>query len=108
MQRIIRIGCLGLVAGLLALGGCSTPPGAASPAPQARCSRACLTAVMSDYLLALQAGNAARLRTTAPVHFTETRPTRPSARRGSGRAMSNSPTTASTSSTYAPAWRPRW
>ncbi|HTC53751.1 MAG TPA: hypothetical protein VK700_17580 [Steroidobacteraceae bacterium] len=71
MQRIIRIGCLGLVAGLLALGGCSTPPGAASPAPQARCSRACLTAVMSDYLLALQAGNAARLRTTAPVHFTE-------------------------------------
>lgn len=71
MQRLICIGCLGLMGALLALAACSTQHGAQSPAPQARCNRTCLTGVMTDYLLALQAGNAARLRITAPVHFTE-------------------------------------
>ena len=70
MQRFIRIGCLGLVAGWLALAACSTQQGAARPA-QVRCDRSCLSRVMNDYLLALQAGTAARLRITAPVHFTE-------------------------------------
>ena len=70
MQRTIRIGCLALMAGLLALTACSTQPGAA-PASQARCNRACLSGLLTDYLLALQTGNAARLRIAAPVHFTE-------------------------------------
>jgi hypothetical protein len=71
MQRIIRMGCLGVLAALSVLAACSTEQAAQRPAPQAHCNRACLTGVMTDYLLALQAGNAARLRTTAPVHFTE-------------------------------------
>jgi hypothetical protein len=70
MQRFIRMGCLGLVAGCLALAACSTQQGA-ERAAHADCNRSCLSAVMSDYLLALQAGSAARLRITAPVHFTE-------------------------------------
>jgi acid phosphatase (class A) len=49
----------------------STQPLARHAAPQATCNRACLSAVMTDYLAALQAGNAARLRIIAPVHFTE-------------------------------------
>jgi hypothetical protein len=71
MKRIIHTGCLVLAAGLVALAACSTQQGAERSAPQARCNRACLTGVMTDYLLALQAGNAAHLRITAPVHFTE-------------------------------------
>jgi hypothetical protein len=71
MKRIIHMGCLVLAAGLFALAGCSTQQGAERSAPQTRCNRVCLTGVMTDYLLALQAGTAARLRITAPVHFTE-------------------------------------
>jgi hypothetical protein len=71
MKRIIRIGCLGLAAGYLWLTGCSTGPAAQRSASQASCNRACLTGVMTAYLQALQSGNAARLRVTAPVHFTE-------------------------------------
>ncbi|MGC1459895.1 MAG: hypothetical protein WA825_16585 [Steroidobacteraceae bacterium] len=69
MQRTIRSGCLAVLAALCALAGCSTQPSAEQP--QARCNRACLTGVMNDYLQALQAGNAARLRVSVPVHFTE-------------------------------------
>jgi hypothetical protein len=38
MKRIVRMGCLGVVAGLFALTGCSTEQSAAGPAPQARCN----------------------------------------------------------------------
>jgi hypothetical protein len=71
MKRTIRTGCAGFAAALLGLTACSTPPGAQRPASQASCNRACLTQVMTGYLQALQTGNAARLRVTAPVHFTE-------------------------------------
>jgi hypothetical protein len=75
MNGMIRIARLGLLAGLLALPGCSTPPpaehGSAGGAPHGGCDRACLTRLMTQYLLALQAGTAAHLRIGAPVHFTE-------------------------------------
>ena len=71
MQRIVRIARLGLLAGLLGLSACTTQPAAHGTAPHADCNRACLTAVMTDYLAALQAGNAARLHIVAPVRFTE-------------------------------------
>lgn len=61
IQRITRVAAL---AALLLVAGCST-------VPHSGCGRACLASVMSDYLKALQAGNAAPLRVAAPVHFTE-------------------------------------
>ncbi len=71
MKRIVRIARLGLLAGLLVLPACTTQQLAQGTAAHADCNRACLTAVMTDYLAALQAGSAARLRVVAPVHFTE-------------------------------------
>ena len=71
MQRIVRIARSGLLAGLLILPGCATQPAAQNSAAHGDCNRACLSAVMTDYLAALQAGNASRLRILAPVHFTE-------------------------------------
>jgi hypothetical protein len=71
MKRIVRITPLGLLAGLLIVSGCTLQPGAPRSAARADCNRACLTALMTDYLAALQAGNAAQLRVVAPVHFTE-------------------------------------
>jgi hypothetical protein len=70
MKRMFGTGCLLLAAGFLALAACSTQQ-ATAPAPQAHCNRTCLTGVMTDYLRALQAGNAARLKIAAPVRFTE-------------------------------------
>jgi hypothetical protein len=66
MNGMIRSARLALLAGLLVLGGCS-----ATRAPHSGCDRACLTTVMTQYLQALQAANAAHLRIAAPVHFTE-------------------------------------
>jgi hypothetical protein len=71
MKRIVRTAGLGILAGLLALPGCTTQQLAQRSAPRAACNRACLSAVMTDYLAALQAGDPARLRVVAPVHFTE-------------------------------------
>jgi hypothetical protein len=75
MHGIIRIARLGLLAGLIALWGCSAPPVAErsseAAAPPHGCGRACLTTLLTQYLQALQAGNAASLRIAAPVHFTE-------------------------------------
>jgi hypothetical protein len=71
MKRIVRIARLGLLAGLFTLPGCMTQQVAQRSGAHADCNRACLTAVMTNYLAALQAGNAARLRIIAPVHFTE-------------------------------------
>jgi hypothetical protein len=71
MTRIVRIARLGLLAALLGLSGCATQQVAHGGGAHADCNRACLIAVMTDYLAALQAGNASRLRVIAPVHFTE-------------------------------------
>lgn len=71
MKHHIGMGHRAVIAALLVLAGCSTQQGAEDAASQSRCNRACLTGVMNDYLQALQMGNAARLRVTAPVHFTE-------------------------------------
>ena len=75
MNGISRIVRPALLAAVLLLWGCSSPAvsergGAASTAPGS-CSRACLTRIMSDYLQALQAGKASRLRIASPVRFTE-------------------------------------
>ena len=71
MQRMIRGASLALLAAL-ALTACSTTPGnSGAPAARTSCDRACLTALMSEYLHALQVGSVARLPLAAPVHFTE-------------------------------------
>ena len=70
MKQIVHIARLGLLAAVLSLAGCATP-GAPGTGSQADCTRACLTSVMTDYLAALQAGNASMLPVVAPVRFTE-------------------------------------
>jgi hypothetical protein len=60
-----------VLAAVLSLAGCTTQQGAQPGAAHADCNRACLNAVLTDYLAALQAGNASHLRILAPVHFTE-------------------------------------
>jgi hypothetical protein len=74
MNDTLRSARLGLLAGLLVLWGCSTQPlaaGGSPTSPSHGCGRACLAAVMTGYLQALQAGTASSLRIAAPVHFTE-------------------------------------
>jgi len=53
-----------LLAALFALSACGT-------VPHGGCGRGCLTTLMTDYLRALQTGNASALKVAAPVHFTE-------------------------------------
>ena len=71
MNDMIRSARPGLLAGLLLLWGCSTQPPAQGDRAGHGCGRPCLSAVMTGYLQALQAGNASHLRVAAPVHFTE-------------------------------------
>ncbi len=71
MKRIHVIG----VALALLLSACATHNlpdiGQAPSEPEAGCNRACLTHVMTDYLAALAAGDASRLKISQPVAFTE-------------------------------------
>ncbi len=68
MLCITRLARPSILAALLSLSACTTQQVAERPAD---CGRACLTSLMTDYLRALQAGNAAGLRIAAPVHFTQ-------------------------------------
>ncbi|MGH8143817.1 MAG: hypothetical protein ACREU2_15025 [Steroidobacteraceae bacterium] len=70
MKQVVHSAHLGLLAALLIMAACA-PPIAQATGSQPACTRACLTSVMTDYLAALQAGNASRLRVVAPVRFTE-------------------------------------